>query len=545
MASNNESAVTSMALITGAVVLLSSIMLYHFICRRRGFHCMLSPFSVFARKKLITLVDSEATYPLSLIEKKLSIMTHEDFVSNCPLMSIFSINGKLIVRPYTPISSDDDKGFVDLMIKVYFKNIHPKFPDGGKMTQYLEEMKIGNGSFAVKPTKKGEPKHCIYKNIGMIAGGSGITPMLQIISAIMKDVGDSTKVSMIFANKDESDILLRDELDKLATEHSGKFHVWYTVDQAKPGWIYSTGFVDAEMIQKHLPGPGNDTVILMCGPPPMIKFACTPSLDKLVLSADLTIIGIVYRTHLTDSILLSSPLILTWTKYFSHSWIQNIKQNVDYCDHHCIITNDKEKLPEAATVLFHIRDLGRLPKFRNPKQLFRHLHAIWHDEKITNLTPRERIWNWSEVVKIASSKVQSILQLVSNCHTKSKREFYVEQLRTYMNITQYGSCNNSPCDQECEIKEFGILPSGSFIAADDFASPRELADYLQYLLNNNTAYLSYLKWTKHYEKTFGVSSYCELCKYLHQGIVGSRIIADIRKWWFQGCIENYAVNLLS
>ncbi|KAM3717973.1 Alpha-(1,3)-fucosyltransferase [Dirofilaria immitis] len=331
------------------------------------------------------------------------------------------------------------------------------------------------------------------------------------------------------------------------------------------------------------------------------------------------ILGQIFNATQLDSILLSSPLILTWTKYFSHSWIQNIKQNVDYCDHHCIITNDKEKLPEAATVLFHIRDLGRLPKFRNPKQLFvfvlqespfytfNYLDFVTEDyfnitmtyrrdsdiympygmmKKITNLTPRERIWNWSEVVKIASSKVQSILQLVSNCHTKSKREFYVEQLRTYMNITQYGSCNDSPCDQECEIKEFaqhhfylafensicrdyiteklfkclarlivpvvlkrsiyeGILPSGSFIAADDFASPRELADYLQYLLNNNTAYLSYLKWTKHYEKTFGVSSYCELCKYLHQGIVGSRIIADIRKWWFQGCIENYAVNLLS
>ncbi|MCP9259735.1 Fucosyl transferase [Dirofilaria immitis] len=245
-----------------------------------------------------------------------------------------------------------------------------------------------------------------------------------------------------------------------------------------------------------------------------------------------------------DRTSLSPPLILTWTTYFSDPWDRNIKQSLNDCAYHCIITDDNKQLLKAAAVLFHIRDLGRLPKFRDPEQLFRHLHAIWHDEKITNLTPRERIWNWSEVVKIASSKVQSILQLVSNCHTKSKREFYVEQLRTYMNITQYGSCNNSPCDQECEIQEFGILPSGSFIAADDFASPRELADYLQYLLNNNTAYLSYLKWTTHYEKTFGVSSYCELCKYLHQRIVRSRIIADIRKWWFQGCIEDYAVSLM-
>jgi len=29
-------------------------------------------------------------------------------------------------------------------IQVYFKNVHPKFPDGGKMTQYLENMKIGD-----------------------------------------------------------------------------------------------------------------------------------------------------------------------------------------------------------------------------------------------------------------------------------------------------------------------------------------------------------------------------------------------------------------
>lgn len=28
--------------------------------------------------------------------------------------------------------------------QVYFKNVHPKFPEGGKMSQYLENMKIGD-----------------------------------------------------------------------------------------------------------------------------------------------------------------------------------------------------------------------------------------------------------------------------------------------------------------------------------------------------------------------------------------------------------------
>lgn len=38
--------------------------------------------------------------------------------------------GKEIIRSYTPTSSDDDLGIVDFVIKVYYRNVHPKFPDG-------------------------------------------------------------------------------------------------------------------------------------------------------------------------------------------------------------------------------------------------------------------------------------------------------------------------------------------------------------------------------------------------------------------------------
>ncbi|VDK27670.1 unnamed protein product [Anisakis simplex] len=85
------------------------------------------------------------------------------------------------------------------MIKIYFKNVHPKFPDGGKMSQYLESMKIGdtidfrgpsglivyegNGNFAVKPSKTTTAVRRHFKNVGMIAGGTGITPMLQVRSS--------------------------------------------------------------------------------------------------------------------------------------------------------------------------------------------------------------------------------------------------------------------------------------------------------------------------------------------------------------------------
>ena len=59
------------------------------------------------------------------------------------------------------------------------------------------------------------------------------------------------------------------------------FQLWYTVDRPKEGWKYSSGFVDADMIKEHLFEPSDKNLVLMCGPPPMINFACQPNLDKL------------------------------------------------------------------------------------------------------------------------------------------------------------------------------------------------------------------------------------------------------------------------
>lgn len=39
-----------------------------------------------------------------------------------------------------------------LAFQIYFKNVHPKHPEGGKMTQYLENMKIGDTILIRGPT---------------------------------------------------------------------------------------------------------------------------------------------------------------------------------------------------------------------------------------------------------------------------------------------------------------------------------------------------------------------------------------------------------
>jgi cytochrome-b5 reductase len=112
--------------------------------------------------------------------------------------------GKLVMRSYTPVSSDDVKGYVDLVVKVYFKDVHPKFPEGGKMSQHLEHLQlgetievsgpkgklsyVGKGEFQIKHrVRDPEPEVRRAKKIGMIAGGTGLTPMLQVIRRALQD----------------------------------------------------------------------------------------------------------------------------------------------------------------------------------------------------------------------------------------------------------------------------------------------------------------------------------------------------------------------
>ena len=68
-----------------------------------------------------------------------------------------------------------------------------------------------------------------------LLGGTGITPMLQLIRYISKDPKDDTKLSLLFANQTEKDILLRDELEQVAQEHPDQFKIWYTVDSPTEG----------------------------------------------------------------------------------------------------------------------------------------------------------------------------------------------------------------------------------------------------------------------------------------------------------------------
>lgn len=62
-------------------------------------------------------------------------------------------------------------------------------------------VKLSTGVFKVRPDKKSPPETVTARNVGMIAGGTGITPMLQLVREVLKDPEDKTNLFLLFANQ--------------------------------------------------------------------------------------------------------------------------------------------------------------------------------------------------------------------------------------------------------------------------------------------------------------------------------------------------------
>ncbi|KAL4811364.1 hypothetical protein BDV18DRAFT_165452 [Aspergillus unguis] len=172
-----------------------------------------------------------------------------------------TINGSPVSRSYTPISNDTDIGRIELLIKTY---------PNGLMTQHLAQMPLGSSIDIRGP--KGAMKYSAQyaRRIGMIAGGTGITPMYQLIRAICEDGSDETQVSLLYANNTEADILLRKELEGLAEKFPAKFRLRYVLSRPDDGWTGDRGFVTSDLIQEYIGPVAAEDKVLLCGPPPMV-----------------------------------------------------------------------------------------------------------------------------------------------------------------------------------------------------------------------------------------------------------------------------------
>ncbi|KAL7463384.1 hypothetical protein ACHAXS_003755, partial [Conticribra weissflogii] len=187
--------------------------------------------------------------------------------------------------PSQPISTNAQVGSFDLLIKDYGEN--------GFLSKYLcEDLEIGGKvnfkhiDFNVKI-----PAPFKQKKVCMIAGGTGITPMIQALHAILGEGPDEQKseteeVILLYGSRNKNDILGGDMLEKWALSHDGKFkHIDILSHEPEDSdYTGERGFIDKEKIQKYFPPAslGDDVIIFVCGPPIMYEILCGPRNEKEV-----------------------------------------------------------------------------------------------------------------------------------------------------------------------------------------------------------------------------------------------------------------------
>ncbi|KAH0348652.1 cytochrome b5 reductase-like protein, partial [Aureobasidium melanogenum] len=191
----------------------------------------------------------------------------DDMVLGLPIGQHLSIrgqaNGKTVSRSYTPVSNNHDKGELRLVIKMY--------PDGQLTGGYLEDVQVGDEVEFRGP--KGAMKYGrgLANEIGMIAGGTGSTPIYQIIRAICENPRDKTKVTRLYGSVSEEDRLLNKELDEFQEKYPDNFRVIHVLSKPSENWKGAKGFINKDLVQKELPGPQKKNKILLCGPPPLVN----------------------------------------------------------------------------------------------------------------------------------------------------------------------------------------------------------------------------------------------------------------------------------
>jgi hypothetical protein len=178
----------------------------------------------------------------------------------------------------------------------------------------------------------------------------------------------------------------------------------------------------------------------------------------------------------------------------------------------------------------------------------------------------------------STNKDGVVAALVSNCRyfDRTNRFLYLKELGKYTQVDIYGSCGmkcpvencrdflskkylfffvaeNSMCRDYITEKFFSAIrnnvvpivlgggdygkyvPKSGFINALDFAVPSLLADYLNYLAANKTAYNEFFKWKQHVRfRNDQTNLICSMCIRLHledQFGIQPSVVKDLGRYW--------------
>ncbi|SMO77168.1 FAD-binding oxidoreductase [Gracilimonas mengyeensis] len=152
-------------------------------------------------------------------------------------------------RPFTFTSLTDDD-FLQFVIKIY--------PDHDGVTEQLG--KLEEGDSLIIDDAWGTIQ---YDGEGIfIAGGAGVTPFI----AIFRDLYEKGKIGnnkLIFSNKTEKDIILKEEFEEMLGD---QFIPVITDEEPSGDHIFLDGFIDKDFLESQI--DDFDQPFYVCGPQP-------------------------------------------------------------------------------------------------------------------------------------------------------------------------------------------------------------------------------------------------------------------------------------
>lgn len=157
------------------------------------------------------------------------------------------------------------------------RHITVKRIQDGRVSNHLNDtIRVGDqlavlgpsGSFTVEPRSVNE------RRLVMIAGGSGITPIMSILETVLC-VEAGSRVTLIYGNRGWEDVIFRDRLEALCHEFGDRLVVDHVLEHPPQWWTGERGLLGSEVLESRLQALGviDDGMLryFVCGPTPMME----------------------------------------------------------------------------------------------------------------------------------------------------------------------------------------------------------------------------------------------------------------------------------
>ncbi|MEJ8801702.1 ferredoxin--NADP reductase [Pontibacter sp. H249] len=183
------------------------------------------------------------------------------------LTLILNIDGKEVRRSYSLSSTPHEAPRLAVTVKRV---------SGGLMSNYLlDTVKVGDEIKVMQPIGN----FCLtcapdnQRHVILFGAGSGITPLMSILKAVLREEPNS-QVALLYGNTNEESVIFREQLQQLESEYADRLKIAYIFSQPKQA-CENRGRMNQSLIIKILErlqlAKISNAVYFMCGPEGMME----------------------------------------------------------------------------------------------------------------------------------------------------------------------------------------------------------------------------------------------------------------------------------